>query len=100
MKRSIYFLLFLMIPYFLTAEDPVVSIYDEFDDGLFGKSIHRGVIVSVKKEAFTRAETFKVKNDDEEGYLTAVVMSKDNAEKLVTDAAERALRLALININK
>lgn len=83
MNKLVLLLVSLFVSVLLFAEDPVVSIYDEFDDGLFGKSIHRGVIVSVKKAAFSRSETFKIKNDEESGYLTAVVMSSDSAQKLM-----------------
>jgi len=82
MKKSVLFYFLFFISFFLFAEEPVVSIYDEFDDGLFGKSIHRGVIVSVKKAAFTRAETFPVDNNGESGFLTAVIMSSSTADKL------------------
>ena len=82
MKKSVLIFLSFFVSFLLFAEDPIVSIYDEFDDGLFGKSIYRGVIVSVKKTAFTRAETFSIKNDDESGYLTAVIMSSTNAARI------------------
>ncbi len=83
MNKSVLILMAFFASLFLFAEDPLVSIYDEFDDGLFGKSIHRGVIVSVKKSAFARSETFSIKNDDESGYLTAVIISRENARKLM-----------------
>jgi hypothetical protein len=86
MKKVILGFCFLFIVLPMAAQDQtsetVVSIYDEFDDGLFGKSRHRGVIVSVKKGAFARAESFDVKEDGEQGYLTAVVMDKETVEKL------------------
>ena len=83
---------------FFPEEVSVVSIYDEFDDGLFGKSIHRGVIVSVKKSAFARAETLPVKNEDDMGYLTAVVINVKNAERLINGFYE--LPFKLINDQK
>lgn len=83
MKKTGLFLIAFFILFILQAEDRVVSIYNEFDEGLYGKSIHRGIIVSVKKDAFARAETFKIKNDDESGFLTAVVISRENAERLL-----------------
>ncbi len=83
MKKIFIFLLFL-IPLFLFSEEPIVSIYDEFDEGLFGKSVHRGIIVSLKKAVFTRSETLIVKEDDDEGFLTAVVMGKETAENLMS----------------
>lgn len=85
MKKTLILLglLTLTSALFAVDQEPVVSIYDEFDDGLYGKSIHRGVIVSVKKASFARAETLDIKNDDEAGYLTAVVMSRDTGDKLL-----------------
>jgi len=61
---------------------PIVSIYDEFDDGLFGKSRYRGVVVSVKKAAFARAETLEVFEEEETGFITAVIMDHRTVEKL------------------
>ncbi|MBN2657006.1 MAG: hypothetical protein JXR86_08090 [Spirochaetales bacterium] len=80
------FVLALRFPLVASAPDPepVVSIYDEFDDGLFGKSRDRGVIVSVKKAAFARAETLEVAEDGGSGFLTAVIMSRETAEKLLS----------------
>jgi hypothetical protein len=79
MKKFMLLILFLIASGTLFAEDPMVSIYD----GLFGKSVHRGVIVSIKKSAFVRSETLDVDNDDEMGYLTAVVMLEKTAKKLI-----------------
>jgi hypothetical protein len=95
MKKSVLLYLLFFVAFFLLAEDPVVSIYDEFDDGLFGKSIHRGVIVSVKKTAFTRSETFKIENEGESGYLTAVIISSENADKLEDGYFELEKRLEM-----
>lgn len=81
-KIILIFLCFSFIPH-LFAEESLVSIYDEFDNGLFGKSVHRGVIVTIKKSAFSRSETLMVKNEGEVGYLTAVVMTNSTAKKLM-----------------
>lgn len=85
MKKIISFVLLIagLSALYCVDQKPVVSIYDEFDNGLFGKSIHRGVIVSVKKAAFARAETLDVKNDDEQGYLTAVVLDMGTGDRLL-----------------
>lgn len=86
MKRLLIGFCLLLIVFPLVPQDKdsetLVSIYDEFDDGLFGKSRHRGVIVSVKKAAFARSESFDIKEDGDQGYLTAVVMDKSTVEKL------------------
>lgn len=90
MRKSLIALMILILNFSASAlapdPDPVVSIYDEFDDGLFGKSRHRGVIVSVKKAAFARSETLDIREEGEQGYLTAVVMSRETAEKLLEGA--------------
>lgn len=85
-KTGVVYLLFFFFLIRLAAlePEPVVSVYDEFDDGLYGKSVHRGVIVSVKKEAFARAETLDVKNVLEDSYLTAVVMDAGTGGKLLS----------------
>lgn len=87
MRRQIAILLIFPMTFLLFGADPgpVVSIYDEFDGGLFGRSVHRGVVVSVKKSAFARSESFDVKNDGDNGYLTAVVMSEKTGQKLLAD---------------
>ncbi len=78
------FILFIFVELSLFAEDPIVSIYDEFDEGLFGKSVHRGIIVSLKKSVFSRSETLDVKEQDNNGFLTAVVIEKETALKLIS----------------
>lgn len=98
MKKSIFLCISLFISFFIFADDPVVSIYDEFDDGLFGKSIYRGVIVSVKKSALARSETFTIDNDGESGYLTAVILSSANAEKLNSGYFNLPKRMEMGNV--
>ena len=58
------------------AEDQV-SVYDDFDDGRFGRSEYRSVLRTVKLEAFNRSETLPVLSPalDEDSFLTAVVLS-------------------------
>lgn len=93
MKKILFIFIAVFFPITIYSEDAVVSVYDEFDEGLFGKSIHRGVIVSVKKAAFTRAETVEVNNEDEQGFLTAVIISRSNVEKLMSGAFDLRERI-------
>lgn len=85
MKKVIFLMFSILASISLSAADPepVVSIYDEFDDGLFGKSRHRGVIVSVKKAAFARSESLDVEQEGEPGYITAVVMGRETGDNLL-----------------
>ncbi len=61
------------------SDDPTVSIYRDFDDGLFGRSLYRGVVFSVKLESFNRYVSLPVKDVD---GLTAYLVSMDRAEYL------------------
>jgi len=67
------------------SEDPKVSIYRDYDDGLFGRSLYRGVIFSVKLDSFQRYETLAVKDMDGIGSgdgLTAYLISGNRMEDL------------------
>jgi len=65
-------------------KDAVVSIYDDFDDGRFGRSEHRGVIRSVKLSALSLYKTLPVASPawDETSHLTAVVLSEERAQQI------------------
>ena len=82
--RLLIFTAILMVLFtgFVFPDDPVVSIYRDFDDGLFGRSLYRGVIFSVKIDSFKRYETLAVKDMDGPGNndgLTAYLVSADRA---------------------
>ena len=83
--RLLVFTAILMVLFtgFVFPDDPVVSIYRDFDDGLFGRSIYRGVIFSVKIDSFKRYEPLSVKDMDGPGNndgLTAYLVSRERAE--------------------
>ncbi len=84
MKKVMIFFFFLLSTLVLLAEEPIVSIYDEFDEGLFGKSIYRGIIISLKRAVFNRSETLIIKNGINEGFLTAVVIKHETVQKLIS----------------
>jgi len=74
-----------VLPASVFGEDPKVSIYRDFDDGLFGRSLYRGVVFSVKLDSFQRYETLPVKDMDGAGTgdgLTAYLCSGKRAADL------------------
>ena len=66
------------------CSDDTAAIYDDFDDGRFGRSEYRSVLRCVKLSAFRRSETLPVysPDGDENSYLTAVVLSSRRYEEL------------------
>ncbi|MCK5249334.1 MAG: hypothetical protein KAJ98_05175 [Spirochaetaceae bacterium] len=60
-------------------DEPAVSIYRDFDDGLFGRSLYRGVVFSVKLGSFDRYRTLPVRDID---GLTAYLVSSRRGEDL------------------
>lgn len=61
--------------------DAAVSIYRDYDDGLYGRSLYRGVIFSAKLESFSRYRTAAV---GDFGGLTAYLVSSLRAEELAS----------------
>ena len=77
-----------------TREDPEsVTIYDDFDDGRFGRSEYRSILRTVKLSAFERSVTLPVYSPalEEESYLTAVVFSADRYHKIQPLADESGI---------
>jgi len=83
-QTSLIFLVFLLLPVFSAAAEERVSIYDDFDDGAYGQSVHRSVFRSANLSAFTRSETLPVRTPswDRSSLLTAVVLSAQRAGEL------------------
>lgn len=63
--------------------DEAVSVYRDFDDGLFGRSLYRGVVFSVKLESFGRYRSLPVRDMD---GLTAYLLSGETAERIARGA--------------
>ena len=84
-SRVLSVLLLSVISVSLAMAEDMVTVYDDFDDGRFGRSEYRSVFRSVKLSAFTRSETLPVLSPalDEESFLTAVVLSKEGYNRLV-----------------
>ncbi len=78
-------LLVTIISVFSAGAEEMVTVYDDFDDGRFGRSEYRSVLRSVKLSAFARSETLPVLSPalDEESFLTAVVLSGEVYNSLV-----------------
>lgn len=64
----------------ISAEEPFVEIYKTHDNGLYGRSINRDIVLSLKKSVFKRHKTIDV--DKEYNFLTAVVLDKATVNKL------------------
>ena len=65
--------------------DPAVSIYRDYDDGLFGRSMYRGVIFSVKLGSFGRYRTLP--SGDLDG-LTAYLVSSRRGNDIAAAGSE------------
>lgn len=73
----------------LAAQDTgkeYVTIYEDFDEGQFGRSEYRSVLRSIRLDNFRRTESFAVELHEEPGkpssWLTAVVLSAQTVKKL------------------
>lgn len=66
------------------SSEELVTIYDDYDNGRFGRSEYRSIMRTVRLEAFSRSETLPVYSPalEENSYLTAVVLSSKRYEKL------------------
>jgi len=58
------------------GDDEAVTIYRDYDDGLFGRSLYRGVVFSVKLDAFDRYRSLALRDID---GLTAYLVSPGRA---------------------
>lgn len=76
------------------GDDPAVTIYRDFDDGLFGRSVYRGVVFSVKLGAFDRYRSLQVGAID---GLTAYLVSADRADAMASNRAFRTSRLGPVS---
>ncbi len=70
-----------------------VTIYDDFDDGRFGRSEYRSILRTVKLSAFERSVTLPVYSPatEEESCLTAVIVSADRYDKMQALADESGI---------
>lgn len=72
MKRYLLLLLLLPAISLYTEEKPFVEIYKTHDNGLYGRSEDRDMVLSIKKSIFKRHKTLKANKDLD--FLTAVVI--------------------------
>ena len=81
---SLFWILTALISVPLFPDEEMVTIYDDFDNGAFGRSEYRSVFRSVKLSAFIRSDTEPVASPgwDETSHLTAVVLSSEREEEL------------------
>jgi hypothetical protein len=74
----------LAAPPVFSQDEEMVTIYDDFDDGVFGRSEYRSVHRSVTLSAFSRFESLSVASPgwEETNHLTAVVLSAARADEI------------------
>lgn len=77
------------------GDKEIVSIYDDFDDGSYGRSEYRSVLRTVKMSAFARTKTHPVASPawEETSHLTAVVLSLEREEEIRQGAYSSILRV-------
>lgn len=82
MKKALLLLLLLTIALNIYSKDeePFVEIYKTHDNGLYGRSEGRDMILSIKKTLFRRFKTLEVEKDL--NFLTAVVLDCKTVEEL------------------
>lgn len=74
------FLLLILIPITLFSKEPFVEIYKTHDNGMYGRSEDRDIVLSIKESVFKRHETLTV--DNKYNYLTAVTLNTQVVKKL------------------
>lgn len=67
-----------------SVPEKTVSIYDDFDDGSYGRSEYRSVFRTVKLKAFSRTKTYPVASPawEKTSHLTAVVLSAEREKEI------------------
>lgn len=68
----------------LNRDGELVSIYDDFDDGSYGRSEYRSVYRTVRMSAFVRSDTHPVSSPawEKTSHLTAVMISSEREEEI------------------
>jgi hypothetical protein len=68
----------------LNRDGGLVSIYDDFDDGSYGRSEYRSVYRTVRISAFVRSHTHPVSSPawEKTSHLTAVMISSEREEEI------------------
>lgn len=77
--RSVLLIL-LFLPLTLHSNEPFVEVYKTHDNGLYGRSEERDIVLTVKESVFRRHETIEV--DEEYNFLTAVVVDHKTVESI------------------
>lgn len=73
-------ILFLLIPLNLFSNEAFVEIYKTHDNGMYGRSEDRDIVLSIKESVFKRHESLQVANDY--NYLTSVTIDSEIVNKL------------------
>lgn len=93
---GLIFILLSVVPLLAEQRFPLeksVTIYDDYDDGRFGRSEFRSVMRTVKLDAFSRSETLPVYSSalEEDSFLTAVVLSSQRYDQLIPRMDSRGI---------
>ncbi|QEN04870.1 hypothetical protein EW093_09185 [Thiospirochaeta perfilievii] len=82
-----------------SLDEPFVEIYQTHDNGLYGRSEDRDMLLSIKESVFVRFETLKA--EQEYNFLTGVVLSSttvNNLESMLQ--GKNSVQVGFIKISK
>lgn len=99
MKKLITILLTVISFSIYSDEKPFVQIYKTHDNGLYGRSEDRDMILSVKKSIFKRFDTLEA--NSELNFLTAVVLDTSVVNELEKQFVGReSIQIGFVKISK
>lgn len=97
MRRLLLFIL--LLPTFIFSTEPFVEIYKTHDNGLYGRSEDRDIILSIKDSVFKRHNTIIA--DSEYNLLTAVVLDSEVVNRLEERFTGReSIQIGYVKISK
>lgn len=97
MKR--FYLLLILVPSLLFSNSSFVEIYKTHDNGMYGRSEDRDIILSIKKSVFKRHETLQV--DNSYNFLTAVTLNNEVVLKLQSMLKSKdSVQIGYVKISK
>lgn len=92
-------LLFITSTTLFSVEEPFVQIYKTHDNGLYGRSEDRDVLLSIKDSVFARFKTLHAEN--EYNFLTGVVLDTSTVNNLENMMFGRdSIQVGFIKISK
>lgn len=93
-----HLLILLFLTSFLYCEEPFVEIYQTHDNGLFGRSEDRDIVLSVKESVFKRFNSLDTVEID---TTTAVVINSDVVEHMEEIFKKRdSIQIGFVSLRK